>query len=68
MTAVATTATDQPTSIEMLTPLEAGLRLQLDAESLLRVVDQGLLPAYDLGGHIRFRAHDVARVEREFMD
>lgn len=66
MTAIATPATNPPTSIEMLTPLEAGLRLQLDADALLAVVDRGLLPAYDLGGHIRFRALDVARVAREF--
>lgn len=50
------------TSIEMLTPVEAGLRLQLSADELLAAVNRGLLPAYDLGGHIRFRANDIAAV------
>ena len=49
-------------SIDLLTPVEAGLRLQLSADALLDVVNRGLLPAYDLGGHIRFRAVDVAAV------
>jgi excisionase family DNA binding protein len=53
-----------PLTIDMLTPVEAGLQLQLSADALLDVVNRGLLPAYDLGGHIRFRAADVAAVAK----
>ncbi len=61
-TPTTTTPTTTPTAeaIELLTPVEAGLQLQLSADALLDVVNRGLLPAYDLGGHIRFRATDVA--------
>ena len=52
------------TSIEMVTPVEAGLGLQLSAAELLDAVNRGLLPAYDLGGHIRFRANDIAAVAK----
>lgn len=54
------------TTIDMVTPQVAGATLQLDNDALLEVVNRGLLPAYDLGGVIRFRSADVAAVAREF--
>ncbi|MEM7093294.1 MAG: hypothetical protein AAF567_09850 [Actinomycetota bacterium] len=50
------------TSVQMVTPAEAGAALCLSAEQLLDAVNHDLLPAYDLGGAIRFRASDVAAV------
>lgn len=53
-------------AMDMVTPTVAGERLRLDSAALLDVVNRGLLPAYDLGGVIRFRAVDVAAVAKEF--
>ena len=47
------------TAIDMLTPTQVCDELHLDEASLLDLVNRGHLAAYDLGGHIRFRATDV---------
>lgn len=47
------------TAIDMYTPHEACQSLQADETALLDLVNNGRLPAYNLGGAIRFRVSDV---------
>ncbi len=54
-----TPTTAPASSIEMLTPAETGARLGLDDHALLDLVNAGRLPAYNLGGSIRFKVVDV---------
>ena len=44
----------------MLTPSQVCRELVLDEQQLLAMVNDGCLPAYDLGGHVRFKVADVA--------
>lgn len=46
--------------IDMLTPAQTGNRLSLDQAGILDLVNSGRLPAYNLGGSIRFKVVDVA--------
>lgn len=55
------------TPIDMLTPTQTAARLELDDDALLALVNGGRLPAYDLGGSIRFKAVDVAACARRLV-
>ena len=55
------------TVIDMYTPSEAGAILRLDDRALLDAVNRGTLPAYDLGGSIRFRVSDVTELARDLV-
>ncbi|MCY4103708.1 MAG: helix-turn-helix domain-containing protein [bacterium] len=50
--------------IDLVGPLEACEMLVVDESELLELVNGDQLSAYRLGGHIRFRAADVARLAR----
>jgi len=49
-------------SIDMVNPTQAGEQLRLDQNALLGLVNAGRLPAYNLGGQIRFRVSDVRAI------
>jgi len=55
------------TSVDMFTPAQTCEFLRLDDTALLGLVNQGRLAAYDLGGHIRFKASDVRATARLLM-
>jgi hypothetical protein len=46
--------------IDMFTAAQTGDRLSLDDSGVLDLVNGGHLPAYNLGGSIRFRVVDVS--------
>ncbi len=54
------TAASQTARIAMVTPSQVCQELAFDEQQLLAMVNDGSLPAYDLGGQIRFKAADVA--------
>lgn len=49
----------KPAVIDMLTPYQVCLRLDVSPAGLLDLVNDGSLPAYNLGGAIRFRVSEV---------
>ena len=51
--------------IELCGPIVARRLLDLDDHQLLELVNLGRLPAYDLGGKIRFRIDDVNDLARD---
>jgi len=53
-------ATDNTATIDLFTPEQACNHLGVQPEFLLRLINQGVLPAYNLGGVIRFRRCAVA--------
>lgn len=53
------TTTPQATTIDMFNPAETAAILATDESGILGLVNSGTLPAYNLGGHIRFRVADV---------
>lgn len=58
-------ATDAvPTSIDLITPVEACRTLDVDADELLGLVNDAVLPAYKLGGFIRFRQTEVCALRQ----
>ena len=56
-----------PTAIEMLTPAQTGRHLELDEAAILDLVNRGRLPAYNLGGSIRFKVRDVVACSRSLV-
>jgi len=48
------------TAIDMLTPSQTTMALQIDDRALLNMVNTGQLAAYNLGGSIRFKAADIS--------
>ena len=50
--------------IDLVGPLEACEMLVVDEAELLELVNSDQLPAYRLGGHIRFRSGDVLNLAR----
>ena len=56
-----------PSTIDMLTPAQTCHRMRLDEQSVLDLVNSGQLRAYNLGGHIRFRAADVTTCARRLV-
>ena len=54
-------------AIDLCTPIVAARILQLDETGLLDAVNGGRLPAYDLGGAIRFRVADVEELARDLV-
>lgn len=54
-------------TIDMLDPAQTCRRLSLDERGVLQLVNSGRLPAYNLGGQIRFRVVDVASCKRELV-
>ena len=46
-------------AIDLVGPSQACAQLGTDDDGLLKLVNQGQLPAYNLGGNIRFRLTDV---------
>jgi len=55
------------TNIDMLTPSQTCTRLALDEQAILDLVNSGRLPAYNLGGNIRFRDTDVSACSRALV-
>lgn len=47
------------TSIDMFTPARTCELLDLDEAAVIDLVNQGHLPAYNIGGQIRFKVVDV---------
>jgi|GEM_PF-2089571 len=47
-------------TIDMFTPERACEHLVIDDQALLAMVNSGQLPAYNIGGSIRFKVTDVA--------
>lgn len=57
----------QTTAIDMLTPAQTRTKLHVDDAALISLVNDGRLPAYNLGEGIRFRALDVAALDRQLV-
>ena len=55
------------TAIDMLTPAQTCSQLRLTEEALLNLINAGELPAYNLGGNIRFKVLDVAAANRQLI-
>ncbi len=49
-------------AIDMFTPAQVCRELVIGESELLDMVNDGRLPAYNLGGHIRFKVVDVANL------
>lgn len=55
------------TPIDMLDPAQTAAELRIDGQALLDLVNDGRLPAYDLGGNIRFKVVDVVACARQLV-
>ena len=58
-TTTQTTSTQSIASIDMFTPARTCELLDLDEAGVIELVNQGHLPAYNIGGEIRFKVVDV---------